>query len=95
MHKATISQLKNNLSAYLKRVRSGESILVCDRDEPIARLDRVTGAQSADARINGLARQGLLRPAQRPLSLETLRRPVPKPGRSVVEALIEERREGR
>lgn len=33
------AELKNNLSRYLRRVReTGEEIIVCDRDEPIARI---------------------------------------------------------
>ena len=33
-----IGDLKNNLSAHLRRVRQGEEILVCDRETPIARI---------------------------------------------------------
>ena len=36
-----IADLKNRLSYYLRRVRRGESILVCDRDQVIARIERV------------------------------------------------------
>jgi antitoxin (DNA-binding transcriptional repressor) of toxin-antitoxin stability system len=42
--KATTSQLKNRLSAYLKKVRAGGTILVLDRDTPIARLEQQEGA---------------------------------------------------
>ena len=38
MIRATISQLRNGLSAYLRRVRRGESILIMDRKIPVARL---------------------------------------------------------
>ena len=39
MEKATISQLKNSLSAYLKKkVRAGQTVLILDREEPIAVL---------------------------------------------------------
>jgi antitoxin (DNA-binding transcriptional repressor) of toxin-antitoxin stability system len=58
--KATISQLKNRLSAYLDRVRGG-----------------------------------LIRRARAKLDLKALRRPAPRAHRSVREALIEERRQGR
>ncbi len=33
-----IAELKAHLSAYLKRVRAGESLVVHDRDTPIARI---------------------------------------------------------
>lgn len=38
MKSAKISDLKAHLSAYLADVRRGETIIVCDRAVPIARL---------------------------------------------------------
>jgi antitoxin (DNA-binding transcriptional repressor) of toxin-antitoxin stability system len=94
MEKATISELKNRLSAYLKKVRAGQTVLILDRDQPIARLERVEGAPHADDRLTRLERAGLLRRARRPLPLDALRSPAPQPGASVVQALLDERREG-
>ncbi|MGH7700609.1 MAG: type II toxin-antitoxin system Phd/YefM family antitoxin [Gemmatimonadales bacterium] len=95
----TISQLKARLSAYLKKVRAGQSILILDRDEPVARLERVgpgdQGPGAGDDRLNRLERAGLLRRATRPLSIEALRAGAPRPTASVVEALLEDRRRGR
>ena len=34
-------KIKNRLSAYLKKVKAGQSILILDRDQPVARLERV------------------------------------------------------
>lgn len=48
MIRATISELKNGLSAYLRRVRSGETVLVLDRKTPVARL--VPAGFGAEAR---------------------------------------------
>jgi prevent-host-death family protein len=95
MERATISQLKNQLSAYLKRVRAGDSILILDRDEPIARIERVAPEDGPKDRLSRLERSGLLRRSTARVSVEELRAPVPRPERSIVEALIEERREGR
>lgn len=95
MEKATISQLKNRLSAYLKKVRAGDSILILDRDEPIARIERVEPKAHPEDRLTRLERSGLLRRSTDSLSLERLRTPVPRPERSVVEALVDERREAR
>ncbi len=50
MRSANIGTLKNQLSAYLKFVRNGEEVVVCDRNVPIARI------QPFEARP-GLARQ--------------------------------------
>jgi prevent-host-death family protein len=38
MRKVKVSELKARLSGYLADVRGGESIVVCDRNTPIARL---------------------------------------------------------
>jgi len=38
MKSAKVSELKARLSAYLRDVRNGETIVVCDRLTPIARL---------------------------------------------------------
>jgi prevent-host-death family protein len=38
MRKTKVSELKTRLSSYLADVRGGESIVVCDRNTPIARL---------------------------------------------------------
>jgi antitoxin (DNA-binding transcriptional repressor) of toxin-antitoxin stability system len=96
MERATISELKNRLSAYLDKVRAGGTVLIFDRDQPIARIERVDAGVRPDDRIARLERAGLLRRAsQPPLTLQSLPRPAPKAKRSVVAALIEERREGR
>ncbi len=95
MEKATISQLKNRLSAYLKKVRAGGTVLILDRDTPIARLERVeAGARPAD-RLSRLEKAGLVRRGRRPLQLDRLRAAPPAARRSVLEALLEERREER
>ena len=38
MRTANIGVLKNQLSAYLKYVRNGEEVVICDRNVPIARI---------------------------------------------------------
>ena len=97
MKTASISELKNSLSAFLAVVRSGESVLVLDRDVPIAIIERVVDGVHGDARALKLERAGLVRRpvGVRPLDLKALRRPAPKSSASVLQALIEGRREGR
>ena len=41
MIRANISELRNGLSAYLRSVRRGESVLILDRNVPIARLSPI------------------------------------------------------
>lgn len=92
MEKATISQLKNRLSAYLRIVKAGGSVLVFDRDEPVARIERVK-AGSADVNwLTRIEKEGLVHRGSGAVPLELFRRPLPKPGKSALEALIEERR---
>jgi prevent-host-death family protein len=39
MSRVRIAELKSRLSEYLRKVRSGRSITVLDRDTPIARIE--------------------------------------------------------
>ena len=95
MEKATISQLKNRLSAYLKKVRAGRSVVIVDRDQPIARLERIAGGSEADDRITRLERAGVIRRRKAKLDVAALRRGAPRPGASVLGALLDDRSEGR
>jgi prevent-host-death family protein len=95
MEKATISELKNRLSAYLKKVRAGHSVLIFDRDRPVARLERVESGGAHDDKLGRLERAGLLRRAKSLPPLKELRAAPPKAARSVTQALLDERSEGR
>jgi prevent-host-death family protein len=98
MEKVSVSKLKNQLSAYLKKVKAGQTLVVTDRNEPIAQLTPVPERETDDERIARLAALGIIRLPQEgpPLDLDEIlrRRPVVK-GAGVLEALLEERREGR
>ncbi|MGQ0834692.1 MAG: type II toxin-antitoxin system Phd/YefM family antitoxin [Gammaproteobacteria bacterium] len=97
MERATISKLKDNLSAYLRKVRAGQSVVIYDRDVPVARLERIESSGRGPDRLALLRAQGLVRPPARPLAVKQLRallKPVPRKGR-LGEALREERAEGR
>jgi prevent-host-death family protein len=93
--RASISELKARLSAYLDIVRRGGEVLVTDRGRPIARLAPVEGARRAESRRDLLVRSGQLRPptTKLPRDFWTSRRPLDPEGRSV-SALLEERAEG-
>ena len=49
MKRVRVAHLKAHLSAYLREVQGGESMVVCDRNTPIARL--VPYDQHADGLI--------------------------------------------
>ena len=95
MEKATISELKNQLSAYLAKVKAGASVLILDRDKPIARLERVDPARQGDDRLTRLERAGIIRRGSGAIASKQLRRALPKPKRSLVQAVLDERDEGR
>ena len=98
MEKATISRLKNNLSAYLRKVRSGEPVLIYDRDVPIARIERIESSGRGVDRLALLAAQGTTRPAARTLAPRELRALLPRllpRSAGVLDALLEERAQDR
>jgi antitoxin (DNA-binding transcriptional repressor) of toxin-antitoxin stability system len=95
VEKATISQVKNRLSAYLEKVRAGETVLILDRDQPVARLERVVTQDDPEGHLQRLERIGIIRRASQPLPLEYLRSNAPASDQSVLAALLEEREIGR
>ena len=95
MATASISETKAKLSALLDRVKAGETVTITDRGVPVAQLGPLPSSSvDWDARMQELARQGLVRLPTEKLDLEWfLSRPLPKSKESVLEALLEERRE--
>lgn len=97
MRTVKIAELKNRLSYYLRRVQAGESILVCDRDRAIARIERVDPRAplvSDDAEwLARLERGGVLRRGTGKLPRAWLARR-PTVGVDVVAALLHERDQG-
>ena len=61
MQTASITQLKNSLSAYLRDVRAGEEVLITDRGRPIARLAPFSRFDSMEEHLEELERRGLLK----------------------------------
>ena len=97
MNQANISYTRNHLSELIARVREGETIVILDRQQPVARLEPVTGpVAQQEAWQMDLVRRGLIRPARVAVDLKALRSlPQPKPRGDVLEALRAERGEGR
>jgi prevent-host-death family protein len=100
MKTATISETRKGLSALLDRVRHGESILITNRNQPIARLEPVRSAGDAgpdEERLARLERAGVIRRARRSRLEEIVRVPPPAPDLAddIVAAVLAERRSGR
>ena len=98
MRTVGIRELKNSLSEYLRRVRSGESVLVTDRGEVVAELTppgQRTSDPSVPPGVLTLARRGL---ATLPSAAEAgLYRSLPRkrPGKVSSAQLLEEERGSR
>jgi prevent-host-death family protein len=97
MKTATITEVKNGLSAFIDRVRQGESVVILDRGTPVARLEPVRSSEDATGRLRRLERAGAVETARTGTPLKRLRTPGPTPAAkaSAVRALLEERRGGR
>ena len=93
MKSATITEVKNQLSSIIDRVRAGESVVVTDRGRPVARIEPVRTDVDDDSRLVRLERSGIIRPA--PKSPPPPRAALPVAAASAVDALIDERRSGR
>lgn len=100
MERVTIGKLRDQLSAYLRKVRAGETILVLDRDTVIARLEPGSNdATDKNDRLSELIAHGVLTPPKDPKGREkTLALMAGGPPRtrvSALGALLEERDENR
>lgn len=101
MYRFNIANAKNQFSKLLDAVRAGESILIVDRDQPVARLEPVTDVPAGEltGTLSRLERAGLLRRAAAVVPDELL---APPPGcappardDALLQALLDDRREGR
>jgi prevent-host-death family protein len=95
MKRASVSELKARLSAYLDIVRHGDDVLITDRGRLIARLVPVGSDAREESRREILLRTGRLRaPTQRlPKDFLTRTLPADPDGRSM-QAVLDERGEG-
>lgn len=77
-------------------MRAGETVLIVDRGIPVARLEPAVSTKGDDeGRLARLERAGIIRRGKGGIAEEILREKPPRARKSVVEALLEERREGR
>jgi prevent-host-death family protein len=95
MKRASISELKARLSAYLDVVRQGADVLITDRGRLIARLTPVLHDAREESRRELLIRTGRLRAPVKRLPKDFLTRTLPKdPGGRSLDVIREERGEG-
>ena len=94
MRSVNVATLKNQLSKYLTFAKSGEEIVIRERNLPVAKLVPFS-ADDADEQELRLAAEGKLRLPSARLNLKKfLKMPAPKgPGHKAVEALLANREE--
>ena len=92
-----ISIVKNNLSALIREVQQGETIVITDHGRPVARLDPMAELDQSDARLRALIDDGLVSLPRKPSDASVLDLPMPTvvAGPSAVDYLLEEREGGR
>jgi len=99
MKTASITEAKNNLSALIDGLKGGSPVLIMDRGRPVARLEPVSSLDDGEGRasLSRLIRSGLVRPPRRKLDPDFLATPPSgsAPDVSIVDMVLEERREGR
>lgn len=101
MIRATISEVKDGMSAYLRRVKAGESVLIMERRTPVAYLVPVAqvagSAKDADgmdkeARLLRLEQAGVVVRRDSGSPLDALGKPL-RTSAALMQALLEDRSE--
>ena len=98
MKTASISSAKDRLSALIDLVRKGETVIITERDQPVAQLAPLPPHVRGDSsRLADLERSGLVRRARMPATKGMLKRlpPAPRTKADVLAALLADREEGR
>ncbi len=92
METVGIKDIKNNLSSYLKRVKTGEEIIITERGKPIARIIREKASgTSLHLALAPLIKEGVIKmPTLNPP--QSFAPPLQTPGKSASEMVLEDRR---
>jgi len=98
MKTTSISNAKNQLSALIDLVRKGETVIITDRDHPVAQLAPLGATQRDDeSSMAELERSGLVRRGRASAARNFLKKlpPMPDTPADVLGALLADRDEGR
>ena len=96
MKTTTVSQLKTALSAYLRRVKTGEEVLITEYSRPIARLLPIANPVTLSAHLQDMEQKGLLKRGEKtlPADFGNLPRPADPQG-AVRSTVLNDREQGR
>jgi prevent-host-death family protein len=100
MIRASVSEAKNRLSHFIRLVRGGEVVEIMDRDTPVARIVHVSKSQGAEKEalwITEAERIGLVTPPsdKKGFPRDFFDKEKMPAGKKILEALLEEREDGR
>jgi prevent-host-death family protein len=93
MRAVSVSDARTHLSALLRDIRGGHTVIITNRGTPVALLTAVPPVRAAQAAALGLAQRGRLRRPGTEASLRWLDPPrvMPTSGQSAVAVLLDER----
>lgn len=92
MESVSVRDLKNQLSAYLRRVKSGTRLVVTDRGRPIAELGPVSNEKlSSEEHLRKMAEAGEIIPPHGKGFSDF--KPIAIKGAPLSQTILEERRE--
>lgn len=86
MQTATVSQVKMSLSAYLRKVKAGEEVVITEHGLPIARLLPLPSAASVPEHVRDMEARGLLKRGRKPLPADFWDMPRPADPQGAVRA---------
>jgi prevent-host-death family protein len=95
MRSVGVAELKNQLSAYLAFAKAGETVVVRDRNRPIAKLIPFVAEGATEEELE-LAAKGILKLREREMDWDAFdKMPFPKvEGNAATQAILDERNEG-
>ncbi len=93
MQSTTVSRLKSSLSAYLRRVKAGEEVVITEHRRPTVRLLPLGSAASIPEHVRDLEAQGLLKRGREPLRANFWDLPRPADPQGAVRAAVLRERE--
>lgn len=100
MIRVSVSETKNRLSHYIRLVRGGEEVEIMDRNTPVAKIVHISKSSEASkqaAWTMEAIRLGLITPPREkklPATFFQKNKPIME-GKGVLQALLQEREEGR
>jgi prevent-host-death family protein len=96
MRSVNVAELKNRLSTYLTYAKSGEVVVIRDRNLPVAKLIPFVAEDASEEEL-ALVAAGAMRLPEKPLDIDQLWK-MPRAavnGTAATQAVLDERDEGR